>query len=260
MTDGELVTGASPLWGQGGAIAAYSLLACFAGHAVVAARSAVPLPQGVPADIAALIGCAVLTGFGAVVETLDVAAGTRGAVIGLGGVGMSALLAGLVCGADVVAFDPQSERRDRAEALGASAAIDPSSDQAQRLVDLAPDEGFDWSIVTAGIDSAIRSGIEITRPGGKTAVVGLMPEDAPVPVDFLELVTYEKVLLGSAYGSLSPEILIPRIVNLYLRGTLPLDELVSARFKLSQINEAFAASRKAQGVRSVIEISNGGNF
>ncbi len=260
MTDGELVTGSSPLRGAGGSIATYSLLACFAGHAVIAARSAVPLPAGVPAEIAALIGCAVLTGFGAVVETLAVAAGTRGAVIGLGGVGMSALQAALLCGAEVTGFDPQSERRDRAEALGASIAIDPASAEVEKLVRVAPDEGFDWSIVTVGNASALQKGIDLARPGGKIALVGLMPENAPVPVDFLDLVTYERVILGSAYGSLSPEIMIPRIVNLYLRGALPLGELVSARFELAQINDAFAASREARGIRAVIRISNGGNF
>ena len=260
MTDGELVTGSSPLQGAGGSIAAYSLLACFAGHAVVAARSAVPLPPDVPAEIAALIGCAVLTGFGAAVETLDVAAGTRGAVIGLGGVGMSALQAALVSGAAVTGFDPRVQRRDRAEALGACAAIDPSSDVVDDLVNSAPDEGFDWSIVTVGNASAMRRGIDLTRPGGRIAVVGLMPENMLVPVDFLHLVTYEKAILGSAYGSLSPEILIPRIVNLYLRGALPLGELVSARFRFDQINDAFAASREARGVRAVLEISGGGNF
>ncbi len=258
MTNGELVTGASPLRGAGGPIAAYSLLACFAGHAVVAAQSAVPLPPGVPAEIAALIGCAVLTGFGAAVETLHVAAGTRGAVIGLGGVGMSALQAALVCGAEVAGFDPQSERRSRAEALGAGTAIDPDSEGVEDLIKKAPEEGFDWSIVTVGNAPAMRMGIDLTRPGGKIAIVGLMPENVPVPVDFLDLVTYEKVILGSAYGSVSPEVLIPRIVSLYLSGALPLGELVSARFKLDQINEAFAASREARGIRAVLDISSAG--
>lgn len=106
----------------------------------------------------------------------------------------------------------------------------------------------------------MRMGIDLTRPGGKIAVVGLMPENVPVPVDFLDLVTYEKAILGSAYGSLSPEVMIPRIVNLYLRGALPLGELVSARFNLDQINEAFAASREARGIRAVLDISSAGAF
>ena len=111
-----------------------------------------------------------------------------------------------------------------------------------------------------GNASAMQKGIDLVRPGGKIALVGLMPGNAPVPVDFLDLVTYEKAILGSAYGSLTPEVLIPRIVSLYLRGALPLGELVSARFRLDQINDAFAVSREAQGVRAVIQISNGGNF
>jgi Zn-dependent alcohol dehydrogenase len=262
MARGELVTGPSPLTGRDGPVAAYSLLACFAHHAVVAARSAIPLPDGVPPDVAALIGCAMLTGFGAATETLAIASGSRGAVVGAGGVGVSALQGALARGAaEVVVFDPVAERRARAEALGATASVDPGDAAAlESFVRAAPRAGFEWSIVTVGNDDAIRLAIDITRPGAATAVVGLMPEGAPVPVDMLALVTYEKEVRGSAYGSLSPEVLIPRIVNLYRGGRLRLDELVTHRLPLREINDAFALSRRAEGLRPVLTISNGGSF
>jgi S-(hydroxymethyl)glutathione dehydrogenase/alcohol dehydrogenase len=114
--------------------------------------------------------------------------------------------------------------------------------------------------VTVGNGDAIRLAIDMTRPGAATAVVGLMPEGAPVPLDMLALVTYEKEVRGSAYGSLSPEILIPRIVNLYRAGRLRLDELVTHRLPLKEINDAFDLSRRADGLRSVLMISNGGSF
>jgi S-(hydroxymethyl)glutathione dehydrogenase/alcohol dehydrogenase len=262
MAAGELTTGSSPLSDRRGPLAAYSLLACFARHAVVAARSAVPLPAGVPAEVAALIGCAVLTGFGAATETLAIAAGSRGAVIGAGGVGTSALQGALACGAaEVVIFDPVAERRQQAEALGATASIDPG-DRARvaALVQAAAREGLDWTIVTVGNAQAMRLGIDLTGPGGATAVVGLMPEGRPVGVDMLDLVNYEKSIRGSAYGSLHPEILIPRIIALYLQRRLRLDELVSDRFVLEEINEAFARSRGARGLRPLLAISNGGSF
>jgi S-(hydroxymethyl)glutathione dehydrogenase/alcohol dehydrogenase len=114
--------------------------------------------------------------------------------------------------------------------------------------------------VTVGREDAVRLGIELTRPGGTTVVVGLLPENAPVPVDMLDVVTYEKKIVGSAYGSISPEILMPRIAKLYLEGRLMLDELVSERFPLDQINEAFDRSRRSAGLRPVIAIGNGGAF
>lgn len=261
MTAGELLTGPSPIGGAGGPVAAYSLLACFAEYAVVSARSALPLPEGVPAEVAALIGCAVLTGFGAAAETLKVTPGSRGAVIGAGGVGMSALQGALACGAGhVTVVDPSPERRERAAALGAGTALDPVAEEVAALLRAAPDDGFDWTIVTVGRADAMRLGIDLVRPGGTTAVVGLMPEESPVPVDMLDLVNYEKTVRGSAYGSLTPEKLVPRIVRLYLDGRLRLDELVSDRFPLDEINEAFARSRQARGLRPVLTLSNGGAF
>jgi Zn-dependent alcohol dehydrogenase len=262
MASGTLTTGSSPIAGAEGSVAAYSLLACFAEHAVVAAESVVPLPDGVPADVAALIGCAVITGVGAAVATVDVEAGSRGAVVGTGGVGVNAVQGARLRGAaEIVALDPSAGRRERALALGATSALDPSDDAV--VADLrarAPRGGFDWVIVTVGRADAIRLGIDAGRPGATIAVVGLMPENDPVPVDMLDVVTYEKRIVGSAYGSLSPRVLIPRIVDLYLAGRLRLDELVSERTPLEQIDEAFDRSRRGEGLRPILAISNGGVF
>jgi S-(hydroxymethyl)glutathione dehydrogenase/alcohol dehydrogenase len=101
------------------------------------------------------------------------------------------------------------------------------------------------------------SGSISPRPGGVTCVVGLLPQDQPVPVDMLDLVTYEKRIVGSAYGSLDPRVLIPRIADLYLDGRLLLDELVSARLPLEGINRAFDLSRRAEGVRPVLTLVGG---
>jgi S-(hydroxymethyl)glutathione dehydrogenase/alcohol dehydrogenase len=262
MTAGRLTTGPSPIRGAGGPITAYSLLACFAGHAVVAAASAIPLPDGVPADVAALIGCAVITGFGAAVETVDVRAGSRGAVIGAGGVGVNAIQGARLRGAaEVVAFDPSPERLERSLGFGATATVDSrDADRLEALRRAAAEHGFDWTIVTVGADDAVRLGVDLTRPGGTTVVVGLLPENAPVPVDMLDLVTYEKRIVGSAYGSLSPQILMPQIARLYLSGRLQLGDLVTETFPLEAIDEAFDRSRRAGGLRPVLAISDGGAF
>jgi Zn-dependent alcohol dehydrogenase len=260
MGDGRLTTGPSPITGEDGPIAAYSLLGCFAEHAVVAARSAISLADDVPAEVAALIGCAVITGFGAAVETIDVAAGSRGAVIGAGGVGVSAIQGARLRGAaEVVAIDPVPARREQALRLGATGAVDAGDEDAVgALRRRAPRDGYDWAIVTVGNVDAMRLGVDVTRPGGITAVVGLTPEGASTPIDMLDVVTYEKTIRGSAYGSISPLVLVPRIVRAYLDGLLDLDALVSARLPLERIDEAFDLSRRAEGLRPVLTISADG--
>lgn len=261
MSEGRLTTGPSPLAAASGPIAAYSLLSCFAEHAVVAAASAIPLPDDVPAEVAALLGCAVITGVGAAVETLDVAAGSRGLVLGAGGVGVNALQGARSRGAVVDVLDPSQARCAQALRFGAATTGDPTEPAlAERLRAAARREGYDWALVTVGSVEAIRLAVSAVRPGGTVCVVGLVPQGQPVPVDMLDLVTYETRIVGSAYGSLTPLALVPRIVELYRAGALQLDELVSHRLPLEAIDEAFALSRRAEGLRPVLAISDGGSF
>jgi Zn-dependent alcohol dehydrogenase len=262
MGSGALTTGPTPISGGDGPIAAYALLACFAEHAVVAARSLVPIQDGVPAEVAALIGCAVITGAGAAIATIEVDAGSRGAVVGAGGVGVNAIQGARLRGAAVVAaLDPSPARREQATRFGATETLDPTDeDVAASLREQAPRAGYDWSIVSVGNDGAIRLAIDIVRPGGTVAVVGLMPEGRPVPVDMLELVTYEKRVVGSAYGSVSPRVLVPRLAELYLAGRLQLDALISERLPLEAIDEGFEHVRRSEGLRPVLTLADGGAF
>jgi Zn-dependent alcohol dehydrogenase len=255
MAEGRLTTGPTPIEGKDGAIAAYSLLSCFAEQAVVAARSLIPIPADVPAAVAALVGCAVITGVGAAIATIDVPAGSRGAIIGAGGVGVNAIQGARIRGAsEILALDPSEERRELALQFGATRAVDSrDSDLVGALQSRAAADGLDWTIVTVGNPDAIGLGVELLRPGGVAAIVGLAPEGMPVPIDTLGLVTYERRIVGSAYGSVAPPMLIPRIFDLYRSGALLLDELVSHRFPLDGINEAFALSERAGGLRAVIE-------
>lgn len=259
MGEGRLTTGASPITGADGEVAAYSLLACFAERCVVAAASAIPIPDALDLQTAAVVGCAVLTGVGAAIETIDIPAGSRGAVIGAGGVGVNAIQgAGVRGAAEIVAIDPSAERREGAMRFGATGDEDVADDD--RMATLrgrAAEDGFDWTIVTVGVPDAISLGIEILRPGGTCCVVGLTPQDHPVPVDMLDLVTYERRVVGSAYGSVTPARLVPRILALHAAGKLQLDDLVSHRFPLEGIDEAFALSRGAGGLRAVLDLSDG---
>lgn len=257
MGEGRLLTGPSPILGSDGPIATYSLLGCFATHAVVSERSVIPVPSAVPAPVAALIGCAVITGVGAATETLDIRAGTRGAVIGVGGVGGAAIQGARLRGAaEIAAFDLSPARLEAARRVGATETIDARDEELlERLRGRARRDGFDWAIVTVGRPEAIRLGVDLTRPGATTAVVGLTPESVETGIDMLELVTFEKRIVGSAFGSLSPALLVPRIARLSLEGRLELDLLASEPLPLEAINEAFERSRRADGPRPVLAIS-----
>jgi Zn-dependent alcohol dehydrogenase len=262
MGAGRLTTGPTPLRDAAGPVATYALLGCFAEHAVVAERSMLPLPDDVPAEVAAVVGCAVITGVGAAIETLRVEAGSRGCVIGCGGVGVNAVQGARVRGAaEIVAIDPSPARREAAAVFGATGGLDPADgDAVAELVARAPRQGFDWSIVTVGSTSAMRLGVDAVRPGGTMVAVGLTRQQEPTAIDMLDVVTYEKTIRGSAYGSLSPLVLVPRIVDLYRQGRLVLDELVSHRLPLEAIDEGFALSRRAEGMRPVLAITGGGGF
>lgn len=262
MGNGALTTGATPLRGADGQVAAYSLLACFAEQVVVAARSVIPVPEGVPADVAALVGCAVITGVGAAVATIDIEAGSRGAVLGAGGVGVNAIQGARLRGAaEVAALDPSAERLEQARRFGATEALDPDDEEVvQSLRGRSRRTGFDWAIVTVGSADAIRLALDLVRPGATVCIVGLVPESQPIPVDMLDLVTYERRIVGSAYGTVSPLVLVPRILELYQQGRLSISELVSHRLPLEGVNEAFDLSRRARGLRPVLAIAEDGTW
>lgn len=257
MAAGALTTGPSPITRDSQPVAAYSLLGCFAERAVVAERSVIRIPDEMSAEVAAVLGCAVITGVGAAIQTLSIRAGSRGVVIGAGGVGISAILGTALAGAaEVIAIDPVTSRRARALEFGASGVIDSENpDLTQRLRAQASLDGFDWSIVTTGHAAAMTLGIESIRPGGTACIVGLAPQGAPVPIDMLDLVVYERRIIGSAYGSISPQLLVPRLIELYRAGRLPLERLISDRFSLDQIDDAFRHARRAEGLRSVLQIA-----
>jgi Zn-dependent alcohol dehydrogenase len=256
MGEGRLTTGPTPITGGHGPISAYSLLACFAEHTVVAARSLIALPDDVSDTVGALIGCAVITGAGAAIATVDIEAGSRGAVIGAGGVGVNAIMGARARGATTVdAFDPSGERAETARRFGATGTIDPGDgDLVESLKAAAPDRGYDWTLVTVGSPAAMELAVELLRPGGVAVMVGLTPQDHPVPIDMLSLVTYERRIVGSAYGTQAPAVLMPRIIELYRRGALKLDELAGHRFPLDGVNEAFDTARNVRGLRTVLEM------
>ncbi|MFL0277207.1 alcohol dehydrogenase catalytic domain-containing protein [Mycobacterium sp. SMC-19] len=218
----------------------------FATHAVVSQASAVPVPDYVPPTVAALLGCAVLTGGGAVLNVGRPAPGDTVAVVGLGGVGMAAVLTALAHdGVQVIAIDRLPEKLAAATALGAHRTYTPQQ---------ALDGGVRAPVVieAAGHPAALESAIGLTAPGGRTITVGLPPPDARISVSPLGLVAQGRSLIGSYLGSAVPARDIPRFVELWRAGRLPVEQLVSATVPLEQINEAMDQLADGAAVRQII--------
>lgn len=220
-------------------------VSAFATHAVVSRTSVVPVPSDVPPEIAALLGCAVLTGGGAVRNVAQPMPGDTVAVVGLGGVGMAALLVALAEDHDVIAVDTMAVKRETAMRLGASRALTP---------DEAIAEGVRARTVieAAGSARALETAFALTSPGGCTVTVGLPAPDARAAIAPLTLTAEARTVRGSYLGSSVPERDIPRYVDLWRAGRLPLHELVSARCELSDINEAMDRLASGAELRQLI--------
>jgi alcohol dehydrogenase len=225
----------------------------FADHAVVSRRSVVKIDRDLPFDQAALFGCAVLTGVGAVVNTAGFKAGQTAAVIGLGGVGLAALLGALAAGASrVVAVDLSDGKLALAQSVGASDivnAADPNA--AQHIRDLTRG-GVDVAFEMAGAVRAMELAWSITRRGGMTVTAGLPPPDARLAVPLVGLVAEERTLRGSYIGTCVPARDIPRFIALFRRGALPIDRLMSGHLRLDDINEGFDRLADGLAIRQVI--------
>ena len=203
----------------------------FATRAVVDRRSVVVVPGDVPPQVAALLGCAVLTGGGAVLNAGEVVAGDDVAVIGLGGVGMAALLVAVAAGAEVIAIDTIPEKLAQALELGAARALTPADAIAEGIAARV-------SIEAAGSARAFETALELTAPGGRMVTVGLPAPDARASISPLALVAGGRSIIGSYLGSSIPSRDIPRFVELWRAGLLPVERLVSSTIALAELNEA----------------------
>lgn len=225
----------------------------FAEYAVVSRRSLVKLEPGLPFDEAALFGCAVLTGVGAVVNTAQVRAGQTVAVVGLGGVGLAAVLGALAAGArEVLAIDLSAAKRDKALSMGATSAFDAADPGCVEQVRAATAGGPDHAIECAGSVRAFETAYRITRRGGTTTTAGLPPPQAGFGLPLVNLVAEERTLKGSYIGTCVPARDLPRYVGLYRGGRLPVDRLMSGRLRLDDINEGFDRLHAGEAVRQVV--------
>ena len=253
---GTLLSGERRLSLDGTAVHHHVGVSCFADYAVVSQRSCVKIDLS-EAELshaeAALFGCAVLTGAGAVINTARVQAGSSVAVLGLGGVGFSALLAAVASGArEVVAIDLNDAKLELARELGATACVNAAAPDAAEQVRALTRGGVDYAFEMAGAIPAMELAWRITRRGGSTISAGLPHPDKRFALPPVQLVAEERTLRGSYIGSAVPARDIPRYIELYRRGKLPVDRLMGERLALEDINLGFDRLASGHALRDVV--------
>lgn len=224
-------------------------------EAVVVDQSQVePIPDDMPFESAALLGCAVLTGWGAVVNTARVPVDSSVAVLGAGGVGLNALQAATLAGADpVIAIDPAADKRVAAAGFGATHAFDAATTDLPAAVrGITANRGVDYAFVTVGSSRVIGQALRLVRPGGAVVLVGMPASGDLLQLEASELAGHGQRIIGSKMGSASLKRDIPRLIDLYRSGRFKLDELVSGRYRIEEINQAIAAVKQGQALRNVI--------
>ena len=253
-TAGTLLSGERRLFrGDGTPVNHHMGCSAFADYAVVSRRSAVKVDPELPLEEAALFGCAVLTGTGAVINTAQVRAGSTVAVVGLGGVGLASLLGAVAAGARlVVAVDVSDVKLDLAKSLGATHTFKATDPDIVEMVKSATQGGVDFAIEMAGSTKAFETAYRITRRGGTTVTAGLPHPAATWPMAPTHLVAEERTIKGSYIGTCVPSRDLPRYIDLYRRGRLPVNRLMTGKLKLDQINEGFDALAEGRAVRQVL--------
>lgn len=251
---GELLGGGSRLTdGHGDPVKHHLGVSGFAEYVVASVRSVVRIDPSLPPRIAALFGCAVMTGVGAIVNTARVAPGESVAVFGLGGVGLSALLGARAAGAyPLVAVDISPEKLELARSLGAHHTIDARDPGAVEALRDLTHGGAQYALESVGNERVLAQAYAATRRGGTTITLGLPAPDRMFSVPAVSLVAEERTVKGSYMGSAVPSRDLPRFIALYQAGLLPVDQLLTHTLTLQDINTGFDRLARGEGIRQVI--------
>ena len=251
---GELLGVGSRWTDAGGQTLRHHLgVSAFADYVVASARSVVRVDKDLAPEVAALFGCAVLTGVGAVVNTAKVSPGESVAIFGLGGVGLAAMLAARCSGAyPVVAVDVNEERLAFALALGAHHALDARSDDVVETLREITRGGVHYAIESVGNEAVLAEAYSATRRGGTTVSVGLPAPDKMLSLPAVSLVAEERTIKGSYMGSSVPSRDLPRLIALYRAGLLPVDRLLTHRLRLEDLNVGFDRLARGDAIRQVV--------
>ncbi len=238
---------------SGQALTQFAQLGSYAEEMLVHEHALVKVREDVPMDRLALIGCGATTGLGAVLNTARVEPGSTVAVVGCGGVGLNCIQGAALAGAlRIIAIDSVETKLTLAREFGATDVIDASGGEVvERIRDLT-DDGVDYSFEAIGLKETAEQCYQMLRPGGTATIIGMIPEGTMIEIDAGGFLRRERKLQGSSMGSNRFRTDMPRYIEFYLQGRLKLDELVSQRMKLEQINEAFADMKGGNVARSVI--------
>jgi alcohol dehydrogenase len=251
--EGRLMSGARRLSKGGEVVNHHMGVSAFAEYAVVSRHSLVKVDRDLPLEQAALFGCAVLTGVGAALNTAGVEPGTSVAVVGLGGVGLNALLGALLVGADkVIAIDLLDSKLELARQLGATESFRADRADILEAVKEATGGGVDYALEMAGSVPALELAYKITRRGGTTVTAGLAHPSKQMSLQAVSLVAEERTLKGSYIGSCVPLRDIPRYIGLFKKGRLPVDRLMSERVGFEDLNAAFDRLAEGKTVRQLL--------
>jgi alcohol dehydrogenase len=250
---GTLLSGATRLSRGGKTVYHHVGVSAFADYAVVSRASVVKVDENLPFEEAALFGCAVITGAGAVINTAKVPAGSSAAVVGLGGVGLMSLLAAKLSGCrTIVAIDMLEDKLQLARQLGATHAINAKDADCVEQVKAATDGGVDFAFEMASSVKALELAYKVTRRGGTTVTASLPHPSHMAQIPGTNLVAEERTLKGSYVGSCVPVRDIPRFISLYRQGLLPVDRLMSDRIGLEDINAGFDKLADGGTVRQLV--------
>ena len=250
---GHLLDGSSRMLRNGEKVHHYSVTSTHAEYAVVPESGAIPVPKEIPFDRACIIGCGVMTGVGGVIRKANVEPGSSVAVIGCGAVGLNALQGARLAGAStIIAVDLGQARLERAVDFGATHAVDAGAgDLVARILDLTHGRGADYVMESAGNVQALRASVEMVRPGGSVVWLGKVNVDTEVSFRWGTLMG-ERRLVRSSYGNARPMRDFPWLVEQYLAGKLKLDELITRRISLDEINDGFDMLARGEGIRTVV--------
>jgi S-(hydroxymethyl)glutathione dehydrogenase/alcohol dehydrogenase len=245
----------SPLTGKDGESLGHGMrIGAFAEHVVVHHSQVEIIPEALPFEVASLIACGVLTGFGAVVNTAEVGVGRSVVVIGCGGVGLNSVQGARVAGASpIIAVDVVDNKLEAAKAFGATHAINAKAqDVAAKVAEFTGGAKADFVFVTVGVRGAAEQAISLMKRNGATVLVGMPPSGVSATFDPGWIAADGQRILGSKMGSARLPVDVPKLVELYGQGRLKLDELITERFPFAKINDAIASSRAGAALRNVL--------
>lgn len=239
---------------KGQAIMQFAGMSAFAEYQLVSAKACVHVPDAVPMEVAALVGCSVMTGVGAVTNTVKLQVGQTVAVVGCGGVGLNIIQGAKLAGASkIIAVDMLENKLAAAREFGATDVVDASKGDAIQQVQALTGGGVDYAFEAIGLMKTAQQCWQMARRGGQAVIVGMLPlaEELTIPAAGIGFLG-EKGIIGSYYGSTRQTYDMPWLMELYRQKRLKIDELISRRYKLDQINEAYEALKNGEVNRSVI--------